>query len=171
MAASAPTRTSTASRTDLDWPGTNPNPVVDRALHPTPVLFTSPVTGFGRNYSTIAFETDLPNIESAQAQDNPPFCDLDTGANCVVPPDGAPFYPFYTTGIHNGTCTWQEGGNFIPGTIDHFGGSAQAEYGGLLRVVFPVPPMANGSTTTDQFEDFNSGDLRNACPVGRGFSR
>ena len=26
----------------LDWPGTNPNPFVDRALHPSPVLFTSP---------------------------------------------------------------------------------------------------------------------------------
>ena len=25
-----------------DWPGTNPNPFLDRALHPTPVLFTSP---------------------------------------------------------------------------------------------------------------------------------
>ena len=156
---------------NLDWPGTNPNPAADRALHPTPVLFTSPVTGFGRNYSTIAFETDLPNIESQGAQDNPPFCDLDTGANCVIPPDGAPFYPFYTTGIHNGTCTWQEGGNFIPGTIDHFGGSAKAEYGQLLRVDFPVPPMADGSTITNQFEDFNSGDLRNACPVGRAFGR
>ena len=30
-----------------DWPGTNPNPFVDRALHPTPVLFTSPVTVAG----------------------------------------------------------------------------------------------------------------------------
>ena len=78
--------------------------------------------GFGRNYSKIAFETDLPAIEAEGAQDNPPFCDLDTGANCVNPPDGASFYPLYTTGIHDGTCTWQEGGNFIPGTINHFGG-------------------------------------------------
>jgi hypothetical protein len=138
---------------------------------PRSVLFTSPVTTFGRNYSTIAFETDLPNIESAQAQDNPPLCDLDTGANCVDPPDGAPFYPFFTTRVHDGTCTWQEGGNFIPGTIDHFGGSAHAEYGRLPRVAFPVPPLADGSTTTDQFEDFNSGDLHNLCPVGPAFGR
>ena len=41
-----------------------------------------------RNYSTIAFETDLPGLESAGAQDNPPFCDLNTGANCVDPPTG-----------------------------------------------------------------------------------
>ena len=47
----------------LDWPGTNPNPVVDRALHPSPVLFTSPLTR-GRNYSTVAFETDLPGNRS-----------------------------------------------------------------------------------------------------------
>ena len=33
-------------------------------------------------------------------------------------PQGAQFYPFYTTGMHDGTCTWQQGGNFIPGTIE-----------------------------------------------------
>ena len=148
-----------------DWPGTNPNPVADRALHPTPILLTSPVTGFGRNYSTVAFETDLPAIEAEGAQDNPPFCDLDTGANCVNPPDGASFYPFYTTAIHNGTCTWQEGGNFIPGTINHFGGSSTTEYGGLLRVVFPEP----GFTTSDPIQDFNSGDRSNPCPIGPRF--
>ncbi len=145
-----------------DWPGTNPNPFVDRKLHPTPLLFTSPITVGGRNYSTIAFETDLPELESSAAQDNPPFCDLNTGANCVDPPDGAPFYPFFTTGIHDGLCTWQEGGDFIPGTINHFGGSAHAEYGSLLRVVEPIPPF----TTRSRIQDFNSGDRSNACPVG-----
>ena len=149
----------------LDWPGTNPNPVMDRQLHPTPVLFTSPVTRGGRNYSTIAFETDLPAIESSVAQFNPPFCDLNTGANCVDPPDGAPFYPFFTTGFHDGLCTWQEGGNFIPGTIDHFGGSAAAEFGSVLRVVFPVP----GFTTAESIQDFNSGDRFNPCPLGPFF--
>jgi hypothetical protein len=38
------------------------------------VLFTSPLT-HGKNYSTIAFETDLPRIEAADSQANPPFCD------------------------------------------------------------------------------------------------
>ena len=37
-----------------DWPGTNPNVAQDRALHPSPVLFTSPLT-YGRNYSTDRF--------------------------------------------------------------------------------------------------------------------
>ena len=52
-----------------------------------------------------------------------------------------------------------------PRNDDHFGGSSTTEYGRLLRVVFPEA----GFTTSDQFEDFNSGDLRNACPVGRVF--
>ena len=108
----------------LDWPGTNPNPFVDQALHPTPVLFTSPVTGLGRNYSTTAFETDLPRHRDPGRPVQSAVLRPDTGANCVVPPDGAAFYPFFTTTVRDGTCTWQEGGNFIPGTINHFGGSA-----------------------------------------------
>lgn len=150
----------------LDWPGTNPNPQIDQQLHPSPILFTSPVSR-SRNYSTIAFETDLPRIEASDAQFNPPFCDLTTGANCVDPPFGAQFYPFYTTSYHDGTCTWQEGGNYIPGTIDHFGGSSTAEYGGLLRVLFPEP----GFTTMRPIEDFNSGNRQNACPANSFYYR
>jgi hypothetical protein len=75
-----------------DWPGTNPNVKVDRRFHPEPVRFTSATTR-GHNYPRIAFETDLPRIEAADAQDNPPFCDRTTGANCVNPPPGAKFYP------------------------------------------------------------------------------
>ncbi len=152
---------------NLDWPGTNPNAFIDRKLHPTPVMFTSPVTGLGRNYSTIAFETDLPVIEQEGAQDNPPFCDLNTGANCTNPPDGAPFYPFYTTAIHNGTCTWQEGGNYIRGTINHFGGSSTAEFRSLTRVVFPSP----GFVTTDPIQLYTSGDQVNPCPVAPALGR
>jgi hypothetical protein len=144
-----------------DWPGTDPNVGQDQALHPSPVLFTSPVTGFGRNYSTVAFETDLPAIEVQGAQDNPPFCDPITGANCVNPPAGAQFYPFFSTSRHDGTCTWQDGGNDIPGTIDHFGGNSTAEFGNLLKVVFPMP----GFTTQALVQDFNSGDLANPCPT------
>jgi hypothetical protein len=142
----------------LDWPGTNPNPVEDRALHPTPLRFTSPLTR-GRNYSTIAFETDLPGIEVQGAQANPPFCDRNTGANCVNPPNGAAFYPFFSTTGRQGECTWQEGGKYIPGTVNDFGGSSTAEFGSLLQVTFPVA----GFTTVNRFEDFNSGDLRNPC--------
>jgi hypothetical protein len=143
----------------LDWPGTNPNPVVDRALHPTTVQFTSPLTN-GRNYSTIAFETDQPGFEVEGAQLNPPFCDPNTGANCVNPPAGAAFYPFFSTSFRHGVCTWQEGGKYIPGTVNDFGGSSTTEFGPLLQVLFPEP----GFTTTEQFVDFNSGNMRNPCP-------
>ena len=144
----------------LDWPGTNPNPVVDRALHPTPVMFTSPLTN-GRNYSTIAFENDMPGFEVQGAQLNPPFCDPNTGANCVNPPSGAAFYPFYSTTFRQGECTWQEGGKYIPRTVNDFGGSSTAEYGPLLQVTFPVA----GFTTVKRFVDFNSGNMRNPCPA------
>ena len=69
-------------------------------------------------------------------QDNPPFCDRTTGANCVNPPNGAQFYPSSRRGC-NGTCTWQEGGPFIPGTTNNFGGSSTAEFGPLLKTVYP----------------------------------
>jgi hypothetical protein len=145
-----------------DWPGTNPNAAQDRNLHPTPVMFTSPLTDHGtKNYSTIAFEADLPRIEASDSQDNPPFCDTTTGDNCVNPPTGAAFYPFYSTTSANGTCQWQEGGPFIPGTINNFGGSSTSEYGQLLQSVFP----AAGNTIVKRFDNFNSGDIRNPCPV------
>ncbi len=143
----------------LDWPGTDPNPVTDQQLHPSPLLFTSPLINGRWDYSTIAFETDLPRIEAEDAQDNAPFCNRTTGANCVNPPNGAQFYPFFTTGTANGTCVWQEGGNYIPGTTNHFGGSSTAEYGPLLKTVYPEA----GFTTTQLFNNFNSGDKSNPC--------
>jgi len=143
------------------WPGTFPNPVEDAALHPSPLLFTSPLANGTTNYSTIAFETDLPRLEVEGAQANPPFCNRTTGANCVNPPNGAKFYPFFTTGQANGACTWQEGGNFIPGTTHHFGGSSTTEFGSLLKTLYPEP----GFTTALLINNFNSGDLPNPCTL------
>ena len=130
-------------------------------MHPTSVLFTSPLTHNGRaNMSGIQFEADLPRIEASDSQDNPPFCDTTTGANCVNPPMGAQFYPFYSTGAVNGTCVWQEGGAYIPGTTNLFGGSSTAEYGPLLATVFPVA----GPTTVVRYDNFNSGDHAEPVP-------
>jgi hypothetical protein len=143
-----------------DWPGTNPNVAQDQALHPSPVLFTSP-TSRGRNYPTIAFEADLPRIEASDSQANPPFCDRTTGANCVNPPHGAQFYPFYSTTVRYGSCTWQEGGKYLPGTTNDFGGSSTTEYGPLLKTVYPE----TGFTTEELFNNFNSGNLANPCPA------
>ena len=148
----------------LDWPGTNPNPAVDSQLHPTPVMFTSATTDNGtRDYSTVAFETDLPRIEAADSQLNPPFCERSTGVGCVNPPVGAKFYPFYSTTMNAGTCTWQEGGDFIPGTTNDFGGSSTTEYGPLLLTAFPTV----GPAIEHLYDNFNSGNLLNPCPVFR----
>jgi hypothetical protein len=140
-----------------EWPGTFPNPVLDFLFHPQPLLFTSATTANGQhNYQRIAFEADLPRIE--------PTCDRNTGAGCTNPPAGAQFYPFYTTTFDHGSCTWQEGGKFIPGTINHYGGSSTAEFGHLIRTVYPAP----GFTTVSFINNFNSGDLPNGCPVSNG---
>jgi hypothetical protein len=143
-----------------DWPGTNPNVATDRALHPSPLLFTSPRTR-GRNFSTIAFETDLPRIEASDSQANPPFCNRTTGANCVNPPNGAQFYPFFTTTVRHGTCTWQQGGNFLPGTTNHFGGSSATEFGPPLKAPYPNA----GFTIIRLIDNFNSGNMPNPCPA------
>jgi hypothetical protein len=146
----------------LDWPGTNPNVTQDQALHPSSVLFTSPLANGTTQYSTIAFETDLPRIEASDAQAHAPFCNRKTGQHCVNPPTGAQFYPFFSTGTAGGSCTWQEGGNFIPGTTNNFGGSSTAEFGPLLQTVYPT----KGFKTELLFNNFNSGDLANPCPAG-----
>ena len=80
------------------------------------------------------------------------------------PPNGAAFYPFFTTTENQGTCTWQEGGNFIKGTINHFGGSSTSEFGPLLQTVYPVAGLT-GPTTVLRYNNFNSGDTPNPCPI------
>jgi hypothetical protein len=146
----------------FDWPGTFPNVAADQAQHPQPIRFTSPLTSGGTtNYSTIAFETDLPRIEASDSQDNPPFCNTHTGENCVNPPMGAQFYPFFSTTGSENRCQWQEGGPYIPGTTNDFGGSSTTEFGPLLLTLFP----AAGFTPVYRYDNFNSGDLANPCPV------
>jgi hypothetical protein len=160
-----------------DWPGTNPNPIVDQRLHPEPLLFTSPTTGRGHDFQKIAFEADFPAIEED--------CDRTTGVGCVSPPPGSEFYPFFSTRTlgdnsanfspdftaaaapdsstnnkgNKGSCIWQEGGDSIPGTVQDFGGSAAAEFGPILQTVFP----AAGFTTVLRYDNFNSGDMPNRC--------
>jgi hypothetical protein len=143
----------------FDWPGTFRNPFLDRLLHPTPARFTVP-TSNGRALERMAFETDLPRIERGEPGNPPTQCDAITGANCVNPPPGAQFYPIYTATRAGGTCMLQQGGPFIPGTVNTFGGNSKAEYGDLLFVTYPAP----GFTTQTFAEDFHR-DLR-ANPCG-----
>jgi hypothetical protein len=145
----------------FDWPGTLPNVAADQAQHPQPVRFSSPTTAGGTTpYSTVVFETDLPRIEASDSQDNPPFCNTHTGVHCVNPPNGAQFYPFFSTTGSDEKCQWQEGGPFIPNTQNDFGGSSTTEFGPLLGAVYP----GAGFTPLLRFDNFNSGPIRNPCP-------
>jgi hypothetical protein len=156
----------------LVWPGTFTNPTQDRLVHAQPIKFTSPLFKDGKgetqDYSRVAFETDLPRIEFAT---NPPCqrhisnpADPHPGQDCVNPPVGAPFYPFFTTrgGDEGENCMWQEGGAHIPGTINSFGGSSTTEFGSLLPLAYP----ATGGVPSFRFNNFRQVLKRNPCPRG-----
>ena len=155
----------------LVWPGTLADSTADQLLHPLPIVFTSPLftnsaTGKQQNYDRVAFEADLPRIES---NTNPPCqrhvsnpADPMPGEGCVNPPKGANFYPFYSTGGSDSACFWQLGGANIPGTVNTFGGSSTAEFDGRLDSAYPAatPP---GSVTM-RFNNFRQVLPANPCP-------
>jgi hypothetical protein len=139
------------------WPGSLKDRSQDVRFKPRSVLFTSPLftpTARGEheleNYSRVAFETDLPAIETG--------CDVNTGIGCVNPPNGANFYPIYSTHGGDDGCVWQLGGPFIPGTKNNFGGTSTAEYGSLLQT---VRPGVGGPVF--HFDDFRQVLSQNPC--------
>jgi hypothetical protein len=136
-----------------DWPGTNPDPNADAQLHAQSFTFTSPLSN-GRNYDRLAFEADLPAIEFFTG------CDTSTGAGCVNPPPGASFYPLYST-TGRSACAWREGGTYMPGTTNTFGGSSTSEYGPLLGLYYPEEP---GFSEGVFYEDFRNVLSSNPCP-------
>jgi hypothetical protein len=153
------------------WPG---SPGADPSLVSTPIQFSSPLfTGPGAsglmNYRQAAFETDLPRIEGADSSPNNNCqrhvynpMDPSPGSGCVNPPNGASFYPiFSTTTDSNGSCLWQEGGGSIPGTVDNFGGDSASEFGGLQEQIYP----AAGFTTQGIYETFHNTLGNNPCPA------
>ena len=120
-----------------DWPGTNPNPFVDRALHPTPVLFTSPTDPRqelldhrirDRPAGHRSPRTRRPTRRSATGLPAPTASIRRTARSSTrsSPPRSG-----------QGACTWQEGGKYIPGTVNDFGGSSTAEFGPLLQTLYP----------------------------------
>jgi hypothetical protein len=134
------------------WPDGNTR------LHPTPIRFTSPTTGFDNlfNYSRVALEADLPRIEASVGT-----CDRTTGAGCSLFPttdDGtpAPFYPFFSITLAGGDCNWQLGAK-IPRSYD-FGGNAQ--YGPLLNLTY----TGAGGTPIMRYNDFRQVLPFNPCP-------
>jgi hypothetical protein len=140
------------------WPDGNPR-------HPTPIQFSSPLTGphYNLQYSRAAFETDLPRIEAADTTSSPTPCNRNTGANCTLIPgtdDGQPaaFYPFFSIRNVAGKCLWQFG-NHIPGSKNDFGQNAQ--YGTLLNLTY----TASGGAPTTRYNDFRQILSRNPCPA------
>jgi hypothetical protein len=133
------------------WPDGNTK------LHPTPFQFTSALTGanFDQTYSRVAFEADLPAVESNT-------CNRNTGAGCTLIPttdtgQPAQFYPFFTTTDVRGTCNWQFG-NDTPGETNNFGHNAQ--YGSLLPLTYLR--FGGGGSTVTRFNDFR-GVIPNPC--------
>jgi hypothetical protein len=143
------------------WPDGN------RALHPQPVLFSSPRTGFfdSVNYSRMAFEADLPRIETNT-------CNRTTGAGCTLIPTtdkGTPaaFYPFFSAfqnGVQDerggGGCMWAFG-NRLPGATTDFGRNAQ--YGSLLSTTYLV--VGGHGATINRINNFRQ-IISNPCPAG-----
>src|ERR1700722_11390741 len=151
------------------WPGSFKDPVQDALFHTEPVTFSSPLftdhTGHAANFSRVAFESDMPRIEFGTTPpcqrhlSNP--VDKNPGQGCVNPPDGAAFYPFYSTRLDDHGCRWQLGGRFIPGTLDDFGGNSKAEYGAILALFYPAP----NAQPQFIFEDFRQILPLNPCPT------
>jgi hypothetical protein len=160
------------------WPGSSRDPVLDAQFHAQPPIFSSPLftdmSGHMENFARVAFESDMPRIESGT---NPPCqrhltnpSDPNPGAGCVNPPVGADFYPIYSLRLdgRNG-CVWQESGPFVPGTLYLFGRSSQAEYGTTpLALTYP----ASNGQPRQILEDFRRVVPFNPCPTfdvrGRG---
>jgi hypothetical protein len=126
------------------WPDGN------RKLHPSPFQFSGARTGkhFDQTYPRVAFEADLPAVEST--------CNRTTGTGCTRIPttdDGKPanFYPFFTNTNVRGTCNWQFGTN-TPGETRNFGQNAQ--YGSLLSSTYLA--FGGGGSTVHRFENFRN---------------
>jgi len=143
------------------WPDGN------TTLHPTSILFTSPLTGSSYNvkYNRMAFEADLPRIETNGASSSPYLCDRTTGQYCTLIPntdDGLPaaFYPFFSIrNVSSGgsdPCVWQIG-NHIPGSKNDFGQNQQ--YGTLLNLTY----TAVGGGPTTRYNDFRMILSKNPC--------
>ena len=158
---------------NFTWPGSISNPIADRLLNPQSFLFTSPTTN-GHNFTKMAFESDISRDESDDTSFNVQVpcqrhitnpSDPSPGTGCVNPPPNSVFYPFYTTRQTFRGCEWQEGGPYIPGTTQEFGGSAKAEYGPLRAVAYPSDPLG---TITTRYNVFRRTLHTNPCPAGRG---
>jgi hypothetical protein len=152
------------------WPGSISNLTADRLLTAQPVRFTSPKTN-GRNFDFMAFEADMPRIESDDISFGVTPCqrhivnpsDPNPGAGCVNPPPGTNFYPFYSTTNVGGSCWWVEGGRYLPNTTNKFGGSSVTEFGTTLLT--QAAPTAPYGTIAKRFNNFRHITPGINCPA------
>jgi hypothetical protein len=134
----------------------------DLNLRPSPILFTSPLTGanYARNYARVGFEADTPRIEDPAASPSN-NCDRTTGAGCTRIPltdDHTPatFYPYFSSGLALGGCAWTIG-QTVPGfTTNNYGRTNQ--YGPLLSLGY----TAVGGGVVNRFNDFRR-IINNPC--------
>jgi hypothetical protein len=136
------------------WPDGN------TALHPTPVQFSSPLTGarYDEPYQSAGLAVDLPRIEANT-------CNRETGAGCTLIPtrdNGEParFYPYFSITGGPSACLWQLGGA-IPGTTNDFG--KNAGYGTLIHPRYLV--FGGGGLTDRRYNDFRNVLRVNPCPA------
>lgn len=142
------------------WPDGN------TTLRPTPIKFSSPLTGSGYNvnYQRFAFEADLPRIE------DPTVCDRFTGVGCTLIPttddpaiggsgnEPAAFYPFFSISNGNQGCLWRLG-NHQPASANDFHQNQQ--YGTLLNLTY----TNTGGMPTTRYNDFRQVFSSNPCPA------
>jgi hypothetical protein len=113
-----------------DWPDgsrRHPQPLLLGAFNGMgvgPMSFGDDESDHPAGYPYLQFKTDVALSDSA--------CDANTGAGCVVPPNGAAFYPFFTQLGGNGKghevqpCFFAFG-NDLPDTTNNF--EKDAQYG------------------------------------------
>jgi hypothetical protein len=141
------------------WPDGN------RALHPQPFRFSSPLTGPGDsvNYSRVAFEADLPRIEGGQCRLAGVGCQLFPTTDKGTPTAFYPFFSAFQNGIGdeqgNGGCVWAFG-NHLRGANDL---GRNAQYGPPLQSTYLK--LGGGGSTVKFFNDFRQ-VIANPCPTG-----
>jgi hypothetical protein len=138
------------------WPDGN------TVLHPTSVLVSSPEFGskYNQQYGRVAFEADLPRIETAPGGP----CNRSTGAGCTLIPqtdEGQPavFYPWFSDTKTKDGCFWQFG-DHIPGSLSDFG--ENAEWGTLLNSTY----LSTGGATITRYNNFRQILSANPCKQG-----
>jgi hypothetical protein len=141
------------------WPDGN------RALHPQPFLFSSPLTGPGDsvNYSRVAFEADLPRIEGGQCRLAGVGCQLFPTTDKGTPAAFYPFFSAFQNGIGdeqgNNGCVWAFG-NHLRGANDL---GRNAQYGPPLQSTYLK--LGGGGSTVQFFNDFRQ-VMANPCLAG-----